>query len=51
MGEQSDYLELWIHYEDRGFDDKNRMISTASLLWRPNASRSAAILPRQGSMR
>jgi hypothetical protein len=32
MGEQSDYLELWIHYEDRGFDDKNRMISTASLL-------------------
>ena len=32
MDENSDYLTLWTHYESRGFDDKNRMIATASLL-------------------
>jgi hypothetical protein len=32
MDGNSDYLTLWTHYENRGFDDKNRMISTASLL-------------------
>ena len=32
MGEKPDYLTLWTHYEGRGFDDKNRMVSTASLL-------------------
>src|SRR5262245_44275725 len=32
MDAKSDYLALWTHYESRGFDDKNRMIATASLL-------------------
>ncbi len=32
MDGNSDYLTLWTHYESRGFDDKNRMIATASLL-------------------
>ena len=32
MNGYSDYLTLWKHYDSRGFDDKNRMISTASLL-------------------
>jgi hypothetical protein len=32
MDLNSDYLTLWAHYESRGFDDKNRMISTATLL-------------------
>ena len=31
-GWNSDYLTLWTHYEGYGSDDKNRMISTASLL-------------------
>jgi hypothetical protein len=29
---RADFLSLWVHYEERGYDDKNRMISTASLL-------------------
>lgn len=32
MEGNSDYLTLWTHYESRGSDDKNGMISTASLL-------------------
>lgn len=32
MDRNSDYLTLWTHYEGCGSDDKNRMISTASLL-------------------
>jgi hypothetical protein len=32
MDRSSDYLTLWTHYEGCGSDDKNRMISTASLL-------------------
>src|SRR5262245_1533532 len=32
MDPNSDYLTLWTHYEGCGSEDKNRMISTASLL-------------------
>ena len=32
MDQNSDYLTLWTHYEGCGSDDKNRMISTASVL-------------------
>jgi hypothetical protein len=32
MDRNSDYLTLWTHYEGCGSDDKNRMISTASVL-------------------
>ena len=32
MDQNSDYLTLWTHYEGRGSEDKNRMISTATVL-------------------
>jgi hypothetical protein len=32
MDERSDYLTLWTHYENRGYDDKSRMLTSASLL-------------------
>jgi hypothetical protein len=32
MDQRADYLTLWVHYESRGYDDKNRMISSSALL-------------------
>src|SRR6266571_9552552 len=32
MDGNSDYLTLWTHCETRGYDEKNRMISAASVL-------------------
>ena len=32
MAKQSDLLTLWVHYESRGYDDKNRMFAASTLL-------------------